>query len=243
MGRLPSISWTRAVAAPVAPSTAMAVRPWKRWSTSSSTNTAPPSGAPKAEARPAAAPPEMRTRPSSGEKPKRRARFPPRFAPIETLGPSRPSARPAPIAASPPRNVTTSTRSSPSLVPNRTADSTCGMPLPVAAGARRCTPARAAAVASAAAATGTSQPQTGKRCDHRSRLSRARLDPVQRQPERCAHQSGDEAHASDAIASATSPARPRPSRSGPASTPGADEGAGRWLPGRSAASGGDIQAS
>jgi hypothetical protein len=84
----------------------MAMRCSNLCTSSSSTNTAPAIGALKAVARPAPAPAAISTR-QSGQL--RRNSEPTKWAmvaPICTLGPSRPSARPEPIASTPPANFT-----------------------------------------------------------------------------------------------------------------------------------------
>ena len=71
------------------------------------------------------------------------------LAPICTLGPSRPSARPEPMASTPPTNLTGIRRyGACGSAPLRTA-STCGMPLPDAWGEYRRTSQAATAVAAA----------------------------------------------------------------------------------------------
>ena len=71
------------------------------------------------------------------------------LAPICTVGPSRPRARPAPMASMPPRNFTGSrVNEAGGWSPFNTA-STWGMPLPLAWGEIRCTSEAAMAVAPA----------------------------------------------------------------------------------------------
>ena len=75
-----------------------------------------------------------------------------------TLGPSRPSASPAPIASAPPMNFTGMIRNGVSgICPVRMA-STCGMPLPAAWGEIRRTSEAAIPAATAQAATMSQTP-------------------------------------------------------------------------------------
>ena len=151
----------------------MVIRVSNRLTSSSSTNTAPAMGALKAVARPAPAPAASRARQSSSLQ---RNVAPSRcdtVAPIWTLGPSRPSASPEPMASSPPKNLTGMRRYGAwGSAPLKTA-STCGMPLPDACGEYRRTSqaARAAAVAPSAM---TGKKPSVRPCAHTSNTSRPR---------------------------------------------------------------------
>ena len=110
-----------------------------------------------AVARPAPAP-AARSTLRSGQP--RRHSLPTRWAmaaPICTLGPSRPSASPAPIASTPPTNLTDIRPGGVGGTFSFNAASTCGMPLPEAYGENRRTSQAANATAAAA------PPQTNKK--------------------------------------------------------------------------------
>jgi len=147
-----------AIAPAEAPSATMAMRASNRRTSSSSTKTAPAIGALNAVASPAPAPAASSTCRSDQL---RRQILPIRSAiaaPICTLGPSRPSANPAPIASSPPKNFTgISWAGAGGNSPVSTA-STCGMPLPEAGGEKRRTSHAAIATAPALAATTNKKP-------------------------------------------------------------------------------------
>ena len=98
------------IAAADAPSVAIVMRVSKRRISSSSTKTEPAIGALKAVARPAPAPAASRMRASAALRRKMRPTKWATLAPICTDGPSRPSARPAPMASRPPTNFTGSRR-------------------------------------------------------------------------------------------------------------------------------------
>ena len=84
-----------------------------------------------------------------------------RLAPICTLGPSRPSARPSPIANRPPINLMGSSSSGAAgNLPSITA-STWGIPLPAAGCPERCTSQAAKAVVAATVAQTRTKPSTG----------------------------------------------------------------------------------
>jgi len=142
-----------AIAPAEAPSAVMAMRGSNRRTSSSSTKTAPAIGALKAVASPAPAPAASSTRRSDQRRPKTLPTKSAIAAPICTLGPSRPSASPAPIANSPPTNFTGISRGGGGgSSPLRTA-STWGIPLPEAGGEKRRT-------SHAAIVTAPAQPMT-----------------------------------------------------------------------------------
>ena len=156
------------------PSATMVMRGSKRRTSSSSTKTAPAIGALNATARPAPAPEASSIRSSSWEW---RNRSPMRWAttaPICTLGPSRPSAMPEPIAESPPRNLTGSSFGGAGGSSPLSAASTCGMPLPDACGENRRTSQAPNAAAAVHPATTSTKPRTCASCPRVSRASRSR---------------------------------------------------------------------
>ena len=108
-------------AAPKWGRTAVAERVSNRRSNSSRTNTAPAIGALKAVASPAPAPAANKTRESSSPRLKIRATMSAIEGPICTLGPSRPSASPDPIASTPPTNLTNALRMGRPRLPPRIA--------------------------------------------------------------------------------------------------------------------------
>ena len=104
---------------------------------SSRQNTAPPSGALKATARPAPDRADCMTRTSSRVARATRAHHAPMAAPMWTVGPSRPSTRPpSPIERSPPMNRAGRTRPGGGSLSPRSTASTCWMPLPADRGIR-----------------------------------------------------------------------------------------------------------
>ena len=156
-----------------APKVTMVIRVSKRRTSSSSTKTAPPMGALNAVARPAPAPAARSIWQSSSW---RRKSFPTRWAvlaPICTIGPSRPSARPEPIASTPPTNFTDIRRYTAftgirrycarGSSPLSTA-STWGMPLPDACGEYRRTSQAATPVAAAQMAITKKRPTKLSAC-------------------------------------------------------------------------------
>jgi hypothetical protein len=99
---------------------------------SSRTKTAPAIGALKPVAKPAPAPAAIKTLQSCQL---RRKSLPTTWAivePICTLGPSRPSASPEPIAKTPPKNFTNSRRGGGGGSSSFRTSSSCGIPLPAA---------------------------------------------------------------------------------------------------------------
>ncbi len=104
---------------------------------SSSTKVTPASGALKAAASPAPAPAAIRVRRRCGRARVSCATAAPRLPPICTLGPSRPSGSPDPIASSPPTNLTGSTRGQGKKRSRCSTALSCGMPLPEALGSAR----------------------------------------------------------------------------------------------------------
>jgi len=148
-----------------------------RW-TSSSTNTRPDSGALKAAARPAPAPAAVSVRRSRGGLPIRRATSSPTAPPICTVGPSRPSTNPPPMASTPPTSFTASRRIARI---GRSRSSTAlrlGMPLPAASGANRRTSQTASAAVAAIVATGASRSSPSCAWLHTSSASSALPAPV-----------------------------------------------------------------
>ena len=112
----------------------MATRCSNLCTSSSSTNTSPAIGALKAVARPAPAPAARSTRKSAQHNRQTRAAKTAIPAPIWTVGPSRPSASPEPIASIPPKNFTGTRPNGAGGISSRRTASTCGMPLPEACG-------------------------------------------------------------------------------------------------------------
>jgi len=94
------------IAVAAAANAAMAVRRSKLWTSSSSTKAEPAKGALNAVAKPAPAPAANSARQSGQGRRKIRPINTATVAPICTVGPSRPSARPPPIASTPPANLT-----------------------------------------------------------------------------------------------------------------------------------------
>jgi hypothetical protein len=113
---------------------AIAMRGSNRRTSSSSTNTAPAVGALKAAARPAPAPAAISALASGHFRPVSFPAIWATIAPICTLGPSRPSASPDPIASRPPTNLTGSTMIGAAGTSLRNTASTWGIPLPDASG-------------------------------------------------------------------------------------------------------------
>ena len=143
-----------------------------RLTSSSSTNTPPAIGALNAVASPAAAPAATRMRTSARF---RRSAAPTMMAmlpPICTDGPSRPKARPDPMASSPPTYLIGRIRKRPGSVRPSTTASTRGMPLPSACGSTRCTSHAAAVVPAAQIAMTSRNPRKGLACAQRTRSSR-----------------------------------------------------------------------
>ena len=161
-----------ASAALQAQSVATAMRSSKRRSSSSKTKIAPASGALNAAASPAPAPAASSTRLSPARSLNARDHRWPMVAPICTVGPSRPSARPEPNARSPPTNFTGSTAAPGDTASPRTTASTCCTPLPAASGANRRTSQRERYAATAAKSAGASHPSVGWRCAQSSTASR-----------------------------------------------------------------------
>ncbi len=112
---------------------------------SSKTNTDPPMGALKATARPAPAPAASITFRSSSCRTTKRPTKEPSEAPICTVGPSRPSARPDPIASKPPKNLIRTIECGAGFTSPLNTASTLWTPLPSADGAKRTTRSRARA--------------------------------------------------------------------------------------------------
>ena len=163
-GCCPSNNEATAMAEQEVPSAAMAIRVSNRRTSSSSTKTAPAMGALKATASPAPAPAANRAIRSEVGSRKVLPQNWARLAPICTLGPSRPRAKPPPIANRPPTNFTGSnSNGAAGNLPSITA-STWGMPLPAAGCPERWTSQAAAAVAAATVAHTRKKPITGHWC-------------------------------------------------------------------------------
>ena len=136
-----------AMAVADAPSATIAIRSSNCRTNSSSTKTAPAIGALKAVASPAPAPAASSTLQSTQSRRNKRPILFAMLALICTLGPSRPSASPEPMASTPPMNFTGTKRIGAGFkVPFNTA-STCGIPLPAACGEYRRTSQAAREVA------------------------------------------------------------------------------------------------
>ena len=103
---------SRATMSAVTVAASVAAKTWapKSRCISSSTNTRPASGALKAADSPAPAPAAISVRRSRGVARSQPPSIWPTAPPICTVGPSRPSARPPPMASTPPANLTGSTR-------------------------------------------------------------------------------------------------------------------------------------
>ena len=163
-GASPRIARETEIALADAPSAAIAIRNSNRRTNSSSTKMAPAIGALNAVARPAPAPAASNTR-QSGQL--RRKILPtrwPRVPAMCTLGPSRPSASPAPIASTPPTNFTGMMRNGACCNCSLRTASTCGMPLPTASGEMRRTSEAAIPAAAAQAATKSQRPSDPCAC-------------------------------------------------------------------------------
>ena len=169
----PSSVRATAIAVAEAPSAAMAMRVSKRRTNSSSTKMAPAIGALKAVARPAPAPAASSMRQSSQSQ---RNHLPTRWAsvaPIWTLGPSRPRARPPPMASVPPTNLTGMRRKVACFASPASTASTWGMPLPDASRAKRRTRKAAMPAEAAASATTARKPATEEPCAAETRSPRS----------------------------------------------------------------------
>src|SRR3984885_1078460 len=150
------------------------MRDSKRRTSSSRTKIAPAIGALNAVARPAPAPAARSTLQSGQLQPNS---FPIRGAmgaPLGTLGPSRPSASPAPIASTPPTNFTGMMRDGGSGSSPLNTASTWGVPLPDAYGEYRRTSQAATSVAAAEATTPIKKPARRSPCPQAINVSRRR---------------------------------------------------------------------
>ena len=129
-GASPSSTCATEIAVAEAPSAAIAMRSSNFRTSSSSTKIAPAMGALKAVASPAPAPAASSTRQSGQLRRNTNPVKRPMMAAICTLGPSRPSASPPPIARSPPKNFTGIRRNGAGCSSWCSTASTSGMPLP-----------------------------------------------------------------------------------------------------------------
>src|SRR6266853_1528143 len=173
-GAGPSSRRATTIAAAEAPSAAIAIRVSNRRTSSSSTKTAPAIGALKAVASPAPAPAASSTLQSGQLRPAILAMIWAIVAPICTLGPSRPSASPEPIASSPPKNLTGIRRGGAGGTSPSSTASTWGMPLPEAGGEKRRTSQAATAAVTAHVAATNSKPMSFSPCAQVISASRKR---------------------------------------------------------------------
>ena len=97
---------------------------------SSRTKTTPARGAPKAAARPAPAPADISMRSSDFRRPESLEKPLPTIPPSWMLGPSRPRARPEPMAMIPPKNLSSSTLSQSVLILPMSSPFIWGIPEP-----------------------------------------------------------------------------------------------------------------
>ena len=129
-GAPPNASCVTAVEMTAAAIVAMSTSGEKFFVSSSRQKITPASGALKAAARPAPEPAVKRKRSSARERFFPRLTPCPTQAPSCTLGPSRPSDMPAPMASTPPTNFAASTRAHSICMRPKSIPLICGMPLP-----------------------------------------------------------------------------------------------------------------
>ena len=194
-----------------APSAAIAIRNSNRRTNSSSTKMAPAIGALNAVARPAPAPAASNTRQSGQSRRKVLPTRWPKVAAMCTLGPSRPSASPAPIASAPPMNFTGMTRNGACGNCSLRTASTCGMPLPAAWGEIRRTSEAAIPAAAPQAATNSQTPSGPCAC--------AKTRSASRNRSACSSRSMKQATPAPEIAPTTSARTVRSARLPPSPSP------------------------
>ena len=172
-GRSPRMTRPAATAATTANTVGTTRRNRTERPTSSSAKSAPPIGAVNATASPAPLSDVCITRTSASSRPPRRPVSAPTTEPMCTVGPSRPSTSPDPIAASAPTNLAGMRRRGAGDASPRSTASTCWIPLPAAVGTSRTASAPSAAPV-AVTAIGNSHPGTPSPADQSSISTRQR---------------------------------------------------------------------
>ena len=187
-GSTPRKSLLTAIAPADVPKVAIAIRVSNRRTSSSSTKTPPAIGALNAAASPALAGRQqhLTIRKGAAEDSPSRKAMP---APICTLGPSRPRARPEAIANTPPTNFIGTSQNDAGGSSLLSTASTWGIPLPAAWGENRRTSQAAIAAAVMHATTRSTKPATCDLCARPMSKSR-RWSPWSNTRRKDAHQAG-----------------------------------------------------